>query len=73
MPIPLLDIHDLTFEVNRQTILDRLDLTLEGGEIHALLGANGSGKTTLADAHPQRDLIRSSVQADGSLLFTNLP
>lgn len=50
MPIPLLDIRDLTFEVNRQTILDRLDLTLEGGEIHALLGANGSGKTTLAYA-----------------------
>ena len=48
MPGPLLDIRGLTFEVERHPILDRLDLTLEAGEIHALLGANGSGKTTLA-------------------------
>ena len=48
MPSPLLDIRDLTFEVSRQTILDRLDLVIDPQEIHALLGANGSGKTTLA-------------------------
>jgi Fe-S cluster assembly ATP-binding protein len=48
MPNPLLDIHNLTFEVDRHAILDRLDLTIESQEIHALLGANGSGKTTLA-------------------------
>lgn len=48
MPAPLLEIHNLTFEVGRQTILDRLDLTIDPNEIHALLGANGSGKTTLA-------------------------
>ena len=48
MPSPLLDIRNLTFEVDRHAILDRLDLTIESQEIHALLGANGSGKTTLA-------------------------
>jgi Fe-S cluster assembly ATP-binding protein len=48
MPNPLLNIQNLTFEVSRQTILNRLDLTIESQEIHALLGANGSGKTTLA-------------------------
>lgn len=48
MAIPLLDIHGLTVELNHQSILDRLDLTVQGQEIHALLGANGSGKTTLA-------------------------
>lgn len=48
MPSPLLDIRNLTFKVDRHAILDRLDLTIESQEIHALLGANGSGKTTLA-------------------------
>jgi Fe-S cluster assembly ATP-binding protein len=46
--LSLLDIHNLTFEVDQHQILDRLDLAVQGGEIHALLGANGSGKTTLA-------------------------
>ena len=48
MPSPLLDIRNLTFEVDRHAILDRLNLMVESQEIHALLGANGSGKTTLA-------------------------
>lgn len=44
----LLDIRGLTFEADRRRILDGLNLTVERGEIHALLGSNGSGKTTLA-------------------------
>lgn len=48
MTLPLLDIRNLTFAVGHQKILDRLGLTIDPGEIHALLGANGSGKTTLA-------------------------
>ncbi len=48
MPMPLLDIRSLSVVVDGQVILDRLDLAVQGREIHALVGANGSGKTTLA-------------------------
>jgi len=48
MTSPLLEISGLAFTVGGETILDRFDLTIHPGEIHALLGANGSGKTTLA-------------------------
>jgi Fe-S cluster assembly ATP-binding protein len=48
MAVPLWEIRTLTFEVARHAILDRLDLAVQPGEIHALPGASGSGKTTLA-------------------------
>jgi murein DD-endopeptidase MepM/ murein hydrolase activator NlpD len=39
----------------------------------AFLGHMPAGRTAFAQAHPRRDIIRSSLQADGSLLFTNMP
>ena len=39
----------------------------------AFLGHMPAGKTAIAQFHPRRDIIRSSIRADGSLLFTNLP
>lgn len=44
----LLDIRQVSFQVDGHSILDRLNLTVQPSEIHALLGANGSGKSTLA-------------------------
>jgi ABC-2 type transport system ATP-binding protein len=42
----MLQATGLTKRYNNQTALDRLDLTIERGEVFCLLGANGAGKTT---------------------------
>lgn len=43
----LLEITDLAVEVNEKEILSDIDLYIEKGETHVLLGPNGTGKSTL--------------------------
>ena len=47
---PLLQISDLHVSVGEQEILQGLDLTVNQGEVHAIMGPNGSGKSTLANS-----------------------
>ncbi len=46
--MPLLEIKDLHAEVPGRTILKGVNLTMNEGEVHAIMGKNGSGKSTLS-------------------------
>ena len=45
--VPALSLHDLSKTFGGQVALNRVDLTVTQGEVHALVGQNGSGKSTL--------------------------
>ena len=59
---------DVETEDGPKEILKGVNLTINSGEIHAIMGPNGSGKSTLAYAiagHPKYEITSGSVTLDG--------
>lgn len=51
----MLEIKNLTAEIDGKQILNGLDLTVEDGTVHAIMGPNGAGKSTLSYVLAGRD------------------
>ncbi|GEN47036.1 Fe-S cluster assembly ATPase SufC [Alkalibacillus haloalkaliphilus] len=63
-----LEIKDLHVEIEGEEILKGVNLTINGGEFHAVMGPNGTGKSTLASAimgHPKYEVTKGQVLLDG--------
>ncbi len=54
----LLEIRNLHATVEGKEILKGINLTVNEGEVHAIMGPNGSGKSTLANVLAGRDLYQ---------------
>ncbi len=67
--------NSLSFHIDRlyasiegKQILKGVDLRIQGGEVHAIMGPNGTGKSTLSSAimgHPKYEITEGSITLNG--------
>ncbi len=72
----MLEIKNLHASVNGKEILKGINLTVNAGEVHAVMGPNGSGKSTLAQVlagHPAYEVTAGEVIYDGVDLLSLQP
>jgi Fe-S cluster assembly ATP-binding protein len=63
-----LEVKNLHARVENQEILKGINLTIQTGEIHAIMGPNGSGKSTLSNVimgHPNYEVTAGEILLDG--------
>jgi len=63
-----LEIKNLHVSIEDKEILKGVDLTIDKGEVHAIMGPNGTGKSTLAYAlmgHPAYNITEGEVLLNG--------
>jgi Fe-S cluster assembly ATP-binding protein len=75
---PILEVKDLTAKIvsTGQQILNGVTLTVNEGEVHAIMGKNGSGKSTLSKVlvgHPDYEVTGGTAMYKGKDLFELKP
>ncbi|MEO7133870.1 MAG: ATP-binding cassette domain-containing protein, partial [Vicinamibacterales bacterium] len=64
----MLQVKNLKVRVEQREILKGINLTVNKGEVHAIMGPNGSGKSTLARVlagHPGYEVTGGQVLYNG--------
>lgn len=70
--MPILEIKDLKVSINEIEILKNLSLTINQGEIHAIMGPNGSGKSTFSKVlagHPSYKVLAGDIFFKGKSII----
>ena len=72
----ILEIRNLHAEIEGKQILNGVNLTINKGEIHAMMGPNGSGKSTLSNiimGHPKYKVTKGEILFRGENILELKP
>lgn len=71
----MLNVKNITAQVENSVILNSLNIEVKAGEIHAIMGPNGSGKSTLSKViagHPDYEVTQGEVHFSINGKMTNI-